>query len=425
MRDDYDVVVVGAGVAGLTAGARLHAAGRSVMVLEAANRVGGRAFTDTETFGIAWDRGCHWLHSASVNPLRAAADELGFAYLARPGRRPPRTHLGTRWAEDSEAEAIWAAVTDTFEAVHAAGAAGQDVPASACFDSSGPWLRLIRHWLSMLSAADAERISSLDYAAYDDTAENYPVERGYGALIAAVIHRMAPDLPVRTACPVQAIDWSGGDVAITTPQGTLRAGQVVIAVPTSVLAGDAIRFTPALPVEMQEACAALPLGVAEKVALLFDRDVFGVPETTYMQAVDLRDPGRRPLTLTLNPFGQPLAISLFGGGNAADLVAAGPAAMAEFTLSALVDAFGSDIRARVRAVATTAWAADPLIGGGYSCALPGFGAVRARLGTVIGGRLRFAGEAVSAHAFSTAHGAYETGLMAAEAILADAAGPTA
>ncbi len=418
MSDAYDVIVVGAGAAGLAAGARLHNAGKRVAVLEAANRTGGRAFTDILTFGIAWDRGCHWLYSASVNPLRKAADELGFAYVSRGTRQARATHLGNRWASEAEREAAWAAIDGTFSAIKQAGDAGRDIAASEILDASSPWLRLSRHWLTLMSAAEAERLSTLDYAAYSDTSENYPVEKGYGALVQAVQHRAAPSLHIVLNCPVETVDWSGQGVSFETPQGKLTSELAIVAVPTTVIASGRLRFAPLLPPDLAEAFEALPLGAAEKVAILFDRDVFGTQPTSYVDTIDLANPSRTPINFTLNPFGSTMAIGQLGGDNAAGLVKAGPQAMQDFALAALSDAYGSDIRARVRGVATTGWVADPLIGGAYSCALPGKAHMRARLSQTLGDRVLFAGEAVSAHAYSTAHGAHLTGLAAADAALA-------
>lgn len=413
----FDAVVIGAGAAGLAAGARLSRAGRKVAVLEAARRIGGRAYTDTATFGVPWDRGCHWLHSASVNPLRKLADELGIAYLERGSRQARDTHLGDRWATGEERDAVWTAIRDVFEVVKKAGDEGRDVAASEVMDRSTPWLRLTRHWLSLMSAADPERLSTRDFAAYADTGENYPVEKGYGALVAAVAHAAAPELAVTLDCPVRHIDWSGAGVALETPRGTVTARVAILAVPTSVIANEHIGFAPALPVELAEAFAALPLGAAEKVAFHFDRDVFGPASTSYCDTIDLRDPTRAPINFTLNPFGHTMAVGQLAGENAAGLVAAGPEAMVDFGLRALVDAFGSDIRARVTGTATTSWVTDPLIGGAYSCALPGFAHMRSRLAQPLGDKVLFAGEAVSAEAYSTAHGAHLTGLAAADRAL--------
>ncbi|TCK23267.1 monoamine oxidase [Ancylobacter aquaticus] len=422
MAAQHDVIVVGAGAAGLAAGARLKQAGIDVRVVEAAARTGGRAFTDTATFGVAWDRGCHWLHSASVNPLRAAADDLGLAYLSRGNRKARATHLGDHWAEEGEREAIWQAIQHSYDAIHKAGNEGRDIAASEVLGPQTPWTRLARHWLTLLSAAEPERLSTLDYAAYSDTGENYPVEKGYGALVQAVAARAAPDLDIVTGCAVSTVDWSGEGVALATSRGTLTARLAIIAVPTSVIARGGLAFAPLLPPDLAEAFEALPLGAAEKVAFLFDRDVFGVEPTSYIDTLDLRDPERKPVNFVLNPFGQPMAIGQLGGANAARLVQAGPEAMRDFALAALKDAFGAGIEKHIVSVATTGWVADPLIGGGYSCALPGLAPLRARLTRTLteplGARVLFAGEASSPHAYSTAHGAHQTGLVAAGTALA-------
>ncbi|MCJ8144707.1 FAD-dependent oxidoreductase [Ancylobacter sp. A5.8] len=429
MSDFFDVVVVGAGAAGLAAGARLANAGVRSCVIEAAERTGGRAYTDTTSFGIAWDRGCHWLHSASVNPLRAAADRLGISYLARGTRQARATHLGTRWAEQAERVAIWRAIDGAFDAIKQAGDEGRDIAASEVMDLAGPWARLARHWVTLMSAAEAERLSTLDFAAYTDTGENYPVAQGYGALVEAVAAHAAPQMSVTLNCPVRTLDWSGEGVSLETPRGNIRARFAIVAVPTAVIARGGLGFAPLLPVELAEAFEALPLGAAEKVAILFDRDVFGTEETTYFDTIDVENPARTPINFTLNPFGSTMAIGQLGGDNAARLVKAGPQAMQDFALTALADAYGADIRARVKGVATTSWVADPRIGGAYSCALPGKAHLRARLVEAntrpLGDRVFFAGEAVSTHAYSTAHGAHLSGLAAAEAALARLAGGVA
>ncbi len=99
-----DVAIVGAGAAGLGAAKALQAAGKTFVVLEAMNRSGGRAWTDTETFGVPVDWGCHWLHSASINPMRAFADELGVSYLDR--RVPWRVAEQGTLLPESESDAL-------------------------------------------------------------------------------------------------------------------------------------------------------------------------------------------------------------------------------------------------------------------------------------------------------------------------------
>src|SRR4051794_25644860 len=73
---DADIVVVGAGAAGLAAAKQIRAAGHSAIVLEARSRIGGRAFTDT-SLGAPFDAGAEYIHWAERNPMRRIADEWG------------------------------------------------------------------------------------------------------------------------------------------------------------------------------------------------------------------------------------------------------------------------------------------------------------------------------------------------------------
>jgi monoamine oxidase len=205
---------------------------------------------------------------------------------------------------------------------------------------------------------------------------------------------------------------------VTTPRGTIRARAVIMTVPTTVLAQGGIRFTPDLPASHAEAFDALPTGHAEKVAFRFDRDVFGLPPTSYIDTLDLTGRARPPINFQINPWGRPLAIGQVPGTTARALKAEGDAAMIAFGLDALVDAFGNDIRRHVTKQTATDWIGNPFIRGGYSCARPGQAHRRRHLIEPIADRIWFAGEAVSWDAFSTCHGAHLTGLEQAARIAA-------
>ena len=97
---DVDVVVIGAGLAGLGAATALRAAGRGALVLEAADRIGGRAWTayPAELGGVWFDMGAVWLHSAERNPLVPIAQAAGEQLLRAEELRRERTFVGTREA---------------------------------------------------------------------------------------------------------------------------------------------------------------------------------------------------------------------------------------------------------------------------------------------------------------------------------------
>jgi monoamine oxidase len=127
------------------------------------------------------------------------------------------------------------------------------------------------------------------------------------------------------------------------------------------------------------------------------------------------------MSYQVRPFGRPLISCFFGGRFAAALEREGEAAMAAFATDELARIFGEDIRRQLRPLAASAWLAEPWSHGSYSYARPGHAGDRARLAAPVEDRIFFAGEAVSPNFFSTAHGAYETGIAAAEAALASLA----
>jgi monoamine oxidase len=209
------------------------------------------------------------------------------------------------------------------------------------------------------------------------------------------------------------VDWSGAGVKVETTAGIAAARAAIVTLPTNVLASGAVAFAPALPVPVLEAIAACPCGHAEKVVLRLDRPLEGFDGTSYIDTFDPDRPDRPPINFVVNPSGEPLAVGQLGGPTAAALEAAGPEAMVDFAVAALVDAFGADVRRRVVASAVTRWASDADIRGAYSCALPGMAHLRAHLSETIGERILFAGEAVPLDTFSTAHGAHLSGIAAA------------
>lgn len=409
MSGDVDIAIVGAGAAGLAAARRARDFGLSFVVLEAKDRVGGRAHTDTATFGTPWDRGAHWLHSAAVNPLTRIAEALDQPYLRRESFWERHLHLGTHLATAEERRDFERAFDAASDAVHALGARGLDVPVAQALDRAGRWYRLIEHVHEAISAFPPERISALDLYRYHDSGENWPLIGGYGALVAAY----GASVPVSLETPAAEIDWRGQGVMLTTPKGTVKARAAIVTVSTNVLASGRIRFSPPLPVALTRALEGVPTGGANKVAFQFSRDVFGLPDTSYASFMDERDPARHAIGFQIRPFGKELAIAYLGGRFAEEMEKAGEAATVEMARVALTDMFGSSILDNLVKVAATAWSSDPHTLGAYASALPGHADQRAALAEPVDGKLYLAGEAVHPSWFSTVQGAYLSGIDAA------------
>ena len=302
-----DVVIVGAGAAGLAAAKTARDLGLESITFEAMNRTGGRAYTDHRTFGFAWDAGCHWLHSASVNPFTRFADAERFRYKSSP--TPWRSWLQGRLTTPGDEAAVDAFIEASMAAALRCGREGVDVPLADVVDIDSPYLDVLRFLVNAEWGVDFRAASTLDVSRYRDTDENWPVEDGYGALIA----RAAAGVPVELSTPVERIAWSPAGVRAMTVNGTVEAGAAIVTASTDVLASDLIQFDPPLPIWKQESFAAVPLGRANKVGLrLEEAALAGIEEQNI--AVQIR-PGAM-IGLRLCPFGRSLADLYIAGRRA-------------------------------------------------------------------------------------------------------------
>ncbi len=402
-----DVVIVGAGAAGLSAALRATTLGLKAVVFEAANRPGGRAYTRHEPFGFAWDAGCHWLHSASENLLREAADRDGFSYVK--SRGPGYTWFdGALLSSGSEAQ-VDKDVEAAYHAVFAAGHAGRDVPASTVVDLSGPAAATFRWSMNAEWGADPSAVSTLDAVRYRDLEENWPVVDGYGALVLHLAKRALPLVHLNT--PVTRIKELPGGFRVTTSQGDIESEAVIVTASTNALAAGLIDFDPVLPAWKLEALHAVPLGYANKIALQLREDALAdVPE----HSVGVPVGGGNMINLRFRPYGRNLVDGYLGGPLCSEMELEGEAAMVALGAEAMSTILGSKTRDAIIATAVSRWQSERYIRGGYGAALPGLASKRADLGKPVGERLFFAGEATSPEYFSTCHGAWLTGAAAAE-----------
>lgn len=411
--NEVDVAVIGAGAAGLAAAAAARAAGLSVTVLEAKNRIGGRAHTVADALpGGPFDLGCHWMHDASENPFGAVAIAHGIAFRnsRHPARLPHWLSLAGRTADAAERTACADYYEACYAAFHDAGAAGRDIPGIETLDTSSPYYPLFRGWCAAILGVPPEWVSTADYHAQIDTGENWPAPTGYGALIAETFRHV----PVALGRRVQAVDRRGPRLAVTTDDGTLAADDVIVAVSTSVLAAERIAFTPALPDDVREAVAAVPLGHAERVGVALAHKIDGLPDHC---AGHMLTAAGEEIGLMIHEFGRAEVTAYLAGGLAAGLGQEGPEAAIAFVREALREAFGADVAASITAAVASAWSGDPDVLGAYSHALPGAAHRRARLAQPVDERLHLAGEATHPTRFASAHGAYMSGIRAVTDVL--------
>ncbi|MBI1252990.1 MAG: NAD(P)-binding protein [Hyphomonas sp.] len=401
-----DVVVVGAGAAGIAAAHRLQALGCSVLVVEASDRIGGRAFTESNTFGFPFDHGCAWLQGPGDLPYIAAARSAGFTLIDHSD--PP----GALFSGDRPATPCEVAKYDQAgESLRQLLVSSQyDVAASSLVKFSDRWLAAAATWLSAMDhGVDLIELSSADVAVYGTYAVNALVKEGLGTLVAHV----AKGLPVWTGTVVTGIDWSGPGVIVRTQKGDIRADAAVVTVSTGVISSGRIKFTPGLPVGVRQAFDDLPMGLLTKIALQTDGARFGLLENAFVtRAIDEPLPARSAFFLSF-PIGFDLCVGFVGGSHAWEIEKAGEEAAIAFAIDELASMLGSDVRRHIRKGRMTNWGSNPWTRGAYAAARPGRHAARAVLSSPLGDRVFFAGEALGGAYPALLSGAHMSGEAAA------------
>jgi monoamine oxidase len=414
LPSEVDVAIIGAGAAGLGAARALEGKSLSVLVLEARDRLGGRAFTRQLANGIVFDVGCGWLHSADKNRFVPIAGELGFEIdRGRPHWSQQTFNIGF---PQHERIAFLKELDAFYDRADAAAELGIDRPASEFLLPDNRWNAMLDCLSTYINGVELDSVSIIDTNAYEDTEVNWRAKRGYGALVAA----FGAPCPVAYDTKVTLIDHSSQRIRIETSRGTVTAAKVIVTVPTNLIANQTVRFHPALP-DKVEAARNLPLGLADKVMLALDGDGSALPKDGHLRGSTTKVGTG---SYHLRPQGFPGIEGYFGGRFARELENAGDGAFAATAIDEIVALLGSDYRKKLRPLSASAWERDPFATGSYSYALPGHAGARAKLATPVDGRIFFAGEATSTNFFSTCHGALESGIRAAGEVTATAGVPS-
>jgi monoamine oxidase len=405
-----DVIVVGAGAAGIAAARRIAAGGHRLALFEATDRVGGRCFTDTRKFGIPYDRGARWIYTPDGSPIAKLGLKTGFdIYTAPPSQR---VRIGLRDARQGELEDFWANLVRCRRAISSAARGGADVScAQALPNDLGDWRATMEFVLGPFGCGkDADEVSAMDVAK--------SVERGVGGFcregLGTLLEKLAAGLPIQFSTPVKGIDWGGKWIEVQTARGDLRARAVIITASTGVLAAGKIRFDPELPKRYVDAIGKLGLGSYDHVAIEFAGNPLGLENDG---AVFEKAISQRTAALLANLSGSNLCYVDLAGKLGAGLAEEGEAAMVAFALDWLARLYGSDVKRAIKRTHATRWNKEPWVLGAASAASPGGQGARKTLSDSLRNRVWFAGEAEHETLWGTVGGAWESGERAAEAAL--------
>jgi monoamine oxidase len=408
-----DVVIIGAGAAGLGAARKLMKSGHSVLIVEAAGRVGGRAWTQSDSFGVPVDMGCSWISGARKNRFTKIARKRGFT-LVDHTNRPTALFVDGRRATSDELTAYEATGDRIEKAIAKAGKNGLDVPAADVVPQDLPFAGAAKAWMGPMDyGVDFDDISTLDDYLSANDQPSYIVAEGLGTVVAT----LAADIPIALSTAVQSVDWSGQGVSVETDNGTIKARACLVTVSTGVLASGAIRFTPALPVAKQEAIADLPMGLLVKVPLLFDGARLGLNDNEWM-SYDIPDASSTRACFFITwPFGYNYVFGNIGGQFGWEISREGPQATVDFALEEMVKQIGSAARKHfVKGIATD-WATNPLTHGAYAALRPGRHGARDVLSEPMAEKVFFAGEAMGGNRSALVNGALESGRQIAKRVI--------
>ncbi|MBL8161613.1 MAG: FAD-dependent oxidoreductase [Anaerolineae bacterium] len=418
----FDTIIIGAGAAGLAAARALHDAGRHVVVLEARDRIGGRAWTDTSgtLADFPVELGAEFIHgenAATHDLLRA----VGLYTLPAPRYDKLRWGAPARLLRDLDADTrqmldkLFADYTAlrtadlpadlslaeylTRRGYEAAGLAAADVLlAQTCCAHS-----------ASLSCADLQREMHVDRAGKHE----FRIAEGYAALFA----NYAAGLDVRLNTTVAEVNWQPGSARMTTTPGeSFTAQHCVITLPVALLAADTLRFTPELPARKQEAIRAFRTEPATKLIYRFRRRLWGA-DWVYFAHMGTAARGWTP------GYGRDSSalISFYITAERARTVdGISDEAARDLGVSELAALLGVDVRlltGELVGFQCVSWAHDPLARGGYAHVPPGQAWARPALAEPVADTLFFAGEATAYDSNpQTVHGALESGWRAARQI---------
>ena len=403
---DVDVIIVGAGAAGLGAAKECRRLGLTFKLLEAMDRIGGRAFTSSQHFGVPFDIGCAWLHAADRNPFYPEAQAAGWT-LEYHDMALDHLYFGKRKAEPSEIDEMNradAALTAALEVY----SGGED--RLSAIINKGHGMRAVATYAGPMDfGQDLDEISIADFNRAADLNPNYFTMEGYGALVA----RWGADVPVELSTPVTTIRWDGLLVEAETPRGTVRGKRIIITVSTGVLAFGNIEFEPELPPAYTQSFFDLPMGMLTKIPLEISGTRLGLkPFEDFL----IEQPARHDLYFLSFPFDLDLMVGFVGGDFAWEMSVAGEAAARDFAIDRLAGIFGSDVHKQVGRSMMTNWGAEPTVRGAYAAARPGKAGARDVLAAPVDERVFFAGEALGGPLIQTCAGARLAGESVVQAI---------
>ena len=418
------IVVIGAGLAGLTAARELQRQGHEVVIIEARERIGGRIWTSLKWPDMPLDFGATWIHGTQGNPLTKLAEQIKAQRLITSYDRSLAYNTSGKLLSNAEKARMENLSKQVFRVLKQAQDKDTDVsiqqaikPLMRKLDKSSEVYRFINFILS--SEIEQEYSGSTENLSahwYDDD-KAFPGDDALFVQGFRVIPEfLAQGLSIELGQVVKEIQWYQSPVQVITQKTKFIADHVVITLPLGVLQAKSVRFTPELPQSKQTAIAKLGMGVLNKCYLRFP-NVFWSVDVDWLEYVSAKKGEWTEWVSFKRVANLPILLGFNAADRGREMEAWSDQQIVTNAMQTLRMIYGVGIPEPID-YQITRWATDPFSLGSYSYNRVGtLPEMRQELAAPLKGLVFFAGEASEQNYFATAHGAYLSGLRVAKEIL--------
>ena len=414
-----EVIIVGAGIAGISAAKILEKNNISNIVIEANNQLGGRAKKAKESFGNWFDLGCSYLHEGDINPLKSIAESLNVPinYENSDIFSIEKTkYLQRNKPFLSNKNDLLKKFYDQFlKKLNFYKYKVDDNSLSSCLNKCDPYYHILFDNLTGLNGIEANLVSAVDFASVND-GKDFIIESG----LANLIHKWARGINSILNNPVTQINWEKDYIEIYTQSKKYICKSVLLTVSNGILQNQDINFIPQLPNYKIQAIHNLPMGILNKIGVLFKKGTFKENDIGwYVATTDMNDIDKSQIiSFEIRKREKEHMIFFFGGKKGYD-VENFPDKYYKIITTFIKNQFGNHIENNIVKIIHTSWGKDPFTKGSYSFALPGHSSEREFLRKSLEKKVYFAGEATIKNYYGTCHGAYISGVYAANEIISD------
>ena len=416
---DYEVIIVGAGIAGISAAKILDNNNISNIVIEANNRVGGRAKKAPESFGHWFDLGCSYLHEGEINPFTNVAKSLNVPIDHQNGDifsiEKTKYLFGEKPFLLNKKKKVKKSYNSFLVKLNFYKDNVEDNPLSTCLNINDPNYPILFDYLTGLNGIEANFVSARDFASVNE-GKDLIVESG----LANMIDKWATGINVILNNQVKQINWGRKQIEIYTKSKKYVCKSVLLTVSNGILANEDIAFIPKLPDYKIQAIHNLPMGILNKIGVLFEEGTFKDNQLGWYVVTPYKYHNNitEIFSFEIRKKEKEHMIFFFGGKKGSDIENY-PKKYYKKIIEFIKKQFGDNIEKNIIKLIHSSWGKDPYSKGAYSYALPGHNFERDLLKKTLEKKVYFAGEATINKSYGTCHGAYISGNHAANEIIYD------